>query len=368
MNIAFDASDLCAGHADGTTRYTRELAARLPKLASEHTWNMMLQCSPPKAPTLADNASWASSPWPKYWTQSRMPAELYKTKPDLLFMPIQQLPAIRPRKMKTIAVIHDLAYHYFPEQFTYKNWLLLTIFGAQAINEADHLIAVSQATADDIKKIYGRTQNVHVVHHGVDHEVFHPPTNSQTSWNVLQAEYPSLKKPYILYVGQIQPRKNLIRLIEVFELLKKDAPELQLVIGGSHGWLRQPIEERVKASPHAKDILMLGRVPDALLPSLYAHAEVFTLVSLYEGFGIPVIEAMACGAPVVTSNTSSMPEVAGDAAVLVDPQSVQSIADGIQKARNMRDELSLKGIAQAKQFTWDTTAQKTFDIVTKCLS
>lgn len=368
MNIAFDASDLCAGQADGTTRYTYELAARLPKLAPELAWSMMLQCQAPANPRLAENASWAPSVWPKYWTQSRMPIELYKAKPALLFMPIQQLPIIRPRRLKTVAVIHDLAYHYYPEQFTYKNWLLLTIFGAQAINEADHLIAVSQATADDIKKVYGRTENVHVVHHGVDHDVFHAPVNTEQSWTAVQTAYPKLQKPYLLHIGQIQPRKNLIQLIEAFEGLKKEDPELQLVIGGSHGWLRQPIEERAASSPYSDDILMLGRVPDELLPNLYANAEVFTLVSLYEGFGIPVIEAMACGAPVVTSNTSSMPEVAGDAAVLVDPNDMQSIITGIRQARSQRVELSKKGISQAKRFTWDLTAQKTLDIINRCLS
>ncbi|MEX0650073.1 MAG: glycosyltransferase family 1 protein [Candidatus Andersenbacteria bacterium] len=367
MKIAFDASDLCAGQADGTTRYTYELVARLPKVAPEHTWKMMLQCQVPAHPRLRDNAAWAPSPWPKYWTQSRMPMELYKEKPDLLFMPIQQLPLVRPRKMKTLAVIHDLAYHYFPEQFTYKNWLLLTIFGAQAIIEADHLIAVSQTTADDIKKIYGRTKNVHVVHHGVDHEKF-DVQEKESAWKQLATAYPALRKPYILYLGQIQPRKNLVRLIEAFEELKKEDSEIQLVIGGSHGWLRKPIEDRIKSSPYVRDILLLGRVSDELLPALYTYAEVFTLVSLYEGFGIPIIEAMACGAPVVTSDVSSMPEVAGEAAILVDPYNPTSIARGIQQARLERDKLITKSLAQAQKFTWEKTAQQTFDIINRCLS
>lgn len=365
MKIAFDASDLCADQADGTTRYTKELAMRLPELLPKHTWEMMLQCDPPTKTSLADNAKWASSPWPKYWTQLRMPFELFKRKPDALFMPIQQLPLIRPRSMKTVAVIHDLAIHYYPEQFRYKDWLLLNVFGAQAINEADHLIAVSQATADDIAKFYGRTKNVHVVHHGVDHDRFKPNAGSFES---LQEEFPNIRKPYILYVGQIQPRKNIIRLIEAFEELKKDDSDLQLVIGGGHGWLQEPILQRAQQSPNAADIIMPGRIPEELLPTLYAHAEVFTLVSLYEGFGIPVIEAMACGTPVVTSNVSSLPEVAGDAAVIVDPLDTHAIAEGIRSARANRDTYIKRGIEQASRFTWENTARETASVLEKALS
>ncbi len=363
MKIGFDASDLCTNRADGTTRYTQELLTRLPHLGSADTWEVFGPCVAPGS--YETNVSWHASPWPMYWTQSRFPLDVWKVNPEVLFMPIQQLPFIRRPKMKTVAVIHDLAIHQFGEQFPYKDWLLLNVFGSLAIREADALIAVSQATADDIAKYYGRTEHVHVVHHGVDHNRFKllSQEDKEQSWTVLKEKYPRMRKPYILYVGQIQPRKNIERLIEAFELLKKNQADLQLVIAGSHGWHQQPIEERVKSSPYAQDILMLGRVADELLPSLYSHAEVFTLVSLYEGFGMPILEAFASGIPVVTSNNSSMKEIAERAAILVDPYNSESIADGISQAMHDKENLKQKGIERAKQFTWEKTAQETYNVI-----
>ncbi len=365
MHIAFDASDLCTNRADGTTRYTSELVKRLPQLAPQDIWSFLAPCGQPSSAPVAANASWHASPWPKYWTQSRLPLDLFRMRPDVLFMPIQQLPLIRPGKTKIVTVIHDLAVYLYPEQFTYKDWLLLHIFSAQAAREADVVIAVSQVTADDIAHYYGRTKNVFVVHHGVDHQIFRLPSESEreASWDTLKQAHPKLRDQYVLYVGQIQPRKNLIRLIEAFELIKPRHPQVQLVIAGGHGWLKKPILDRVKSSKHEQDILVPGRISDTLLPALYWHASVFALVSLYEGFGIPIIEAMACGTPVVTSNISSMPEVAGNAAVLVDPQHSQSIADGIETALRDGDQYRALGLARAKSFSWDKAAQQTLDVI-----
>lgn len=378
MKIAFDASDLCTDEAVGTTRYTWELAKRVPLVAPQHSWEFHAPCGVPKSyPAFAEgyggqsklsvkNSVWHSSPWPKYWTQSRFSLELFKNRPDVLFMPIQQLPIIRPPRLKTVAVIHDLAFHVYPQETAYKDWLLLHIFTAQVAREADHIIAISQATADDIGHFYGRTNNVHVVHHGIDHAEFYEPTAEEKNagWEKLQTAYPQLKQPYLLYVGQIQPRKNLIRVTQAFEQLADKDSDMQFVISSGKGWLQAPILERIKASRHAARIHLLGRVPNELLPALYWHAEVFVLASLYEGFGIPVIEAMACGTPVVTSNVSCLPEVAGNAAVLVDPFSPESIAAGIQQARSKRSEFVAQGLAHAKKFTTEATVQKVAKIIT----
>jgi glycosyltransferase involved in cell wall biosynthesis len=362
MKIGFDVSDLCTGRADGTTRFTQELAKRFPVISAENDWHYF---APGKIDKETSNVNWHSSPWPKYWTQLRLPFDLYKYKPDVLFMPIQQIPYLRPGKMKTVAVIHDLAVHYYPEYFTYKDWLLLHVFSAYAAREADEIITVSQATADDVKKFYGRTNNVHVVHHGVDNERFGLPSEEEKveSWNMLVSKYPNFKKPYILYVGQIQPRKNLVRLIEAFEKVKKDNSELQLVVAGSHGWLNKEIKDRVKESKFKESILMPGRVDDELLPALYWHAEAYVLPSLYEGFGMPILEAFGCGCPVVTSNISSMPEVAGEAAVLVEPRSVDSIAGGINEAIDRKDELKQLGLERVKDFSWDKTTRQVLDVI-----
>lgn len=361
--IAFDVSDLCTARADGTTRYTRELAKRLPQLAPKDQWLFHAPCA--ESPDLKHkNTTWIASPWPKYWTQLRLPLALQQNPADVLFMPIQQLPYIRP-KMKTVAVIHDLAIHKFPQQFRRKDWLLLHVFSAQAARQADDIIAVSQATADDIKKYYGRGKRVHVIHHGLDHDRFCLPTAAERaqSWSQLKNIYPWLRQPYILYVGQIQPRKNLLRLIAAFEKLNHKKSDLNLVIAGGHGWLNAPIMERAKKSPASKNIFMPGAIPDELLPACYWHAAAFALPSLYEGFGMPILEAMACGCPVVTSNVSCMPEVAEEAAVLVDPLDADAIADGITQAITYAPDWRAAGLRRAKQFSWETTASQTLSVL-----
>jgi glycosyltransferase involved in cell wall biosynthesis len=362
MKIGFDVSDLATNRADGTTRYTRELVKRLPGLAPNDTW----QLYSPRDFTdgEAGNVTKIISPWPKYWTQSRFAWDVLQHKPDVLFMPIQQLPILRSKNMKTVAVIHDLAFHMFPQQTGYKDWLLLHAFTAQVAREADKIIAVSQATADDIAHYYGRTKDVTVVHHGVDHAKFRVLSDAemQVGWQKLVATYPTSRPNYILYVGQIQPRKNLVRLIEAFELLRAERPDMQLVIAGGHGWKQQAILEKIKQSSAKEGILLTGAVPDELLPALYTHAGVFALVSLYEGFGMPILEAMACGVPVVTSNASCMPEIAGGAAVLVDPNSSEAIAAGIKAAMG-NVVLGQKGVERAAQFTWEKTAQQTLSVL-----
>jgi glycosyltransferase involved in cell wall biosynthesis len=404
MKISFDVSDLCANQADGTTRYTRELAKRLPSLGVEHEWLMMAPCSPLKeqnsqkpdfnnpgdatgAPQRRSqdaalgvqerqdpldnqdflnfaNTRWLSSPWPKYWTQSRLPFELFRERPDVLFMPIQQLPYLRPNIKRTVAVVHDLAFHRYPQQFTSKDWLLQHLFTAYVARQADHIIAVSQSTADDIAYYYGRTKNVQVIYHGLDHAAFRMPTDTEkvSSWQTLQQQYPQLRKPFLLFVGQIQPRKNLIRLIEAYEQLRPEW-DGQLVLAGGHGWLQQPILDRVKASPYHSDILLPGRIADEVLPALYWHAGVFVLPSLYEGFGMPVIEAMACGTPVVTSNNSSLKEIAAGAAELVEADDTASVAAGITRALKNRDALQKQGLQRAQKFTWERTATETLRII-----
>lgn len=364
MKIGVDISDLATDRADGTTRYTFELARRLPELGREHQWVFFAPFGSARIRCVAagkTNVRVRLSPWPKYWTQLRLPYELYRERLDVLFMPIQQLPCVRPGRMKTVAVVHDLAVHRFPEQFTRKDWLLLHIFSAQAARQADALICVSQATAADVAHYYGRTENVYVVHHGVDHGRFRPAAEARER-ALLATRYPALQHPYILFVGQMQPRKNLRRLVEAFEMLAVRDRDLVLVITGGHGWLQKPTLERIRTSPERARMYVLGRVPDELLPPLYRQAEVFVLPSLYEGFGMPVIEAFACGCPAVIANTSSLPEVAGRAAVLVDPLAAEDIARGVTAARARREELVALGQQRARGFTWEATARATLRV------
>lgn len=223
----------------------------------------------------------------------------------------------------------------------------------------------SEATAQDIAQYYGRTKNVHVVYHGVDHQQFNLPRTAErdASWQRLHQTCPKLQRPYLLFVGQLQPRKNIIRLVEAFEELRQTDAQQQLVIAGAHGWLQKPILERILRSPAHEHIILAGRVPEDLLPSLYWRAEAFVLPNLYEGFGMPLLEAQTCGCPVVTSNVSSMPEVVGDSAITVDPHNSKAIAAGIQQALINLEKLSAVGVLNAQKFSWDTCTQQTLDIL-----
>jgi glycosyltransferase involved in cell wall biosynthesis len=282
-----------------------------------------------------------------------------------LFMPIQQLPIIRPARIKTVAVVHDLAVHNFSRQFTYKAWALLHVFSAQVSYQADEIIAVSDATAKDVERYYGRKSAVTVVPHGIDTDKFRLPLDEQellASSKALRDRL-QVRKPFILFVGQIQPRKNIGRLIQAFNIMAAREKETQLVIAGGHGWLRQTIIETIKASPYRDRIQLTGPVDDFLLRSLYWGAEVFVLPSLYEGFGMPILEAMSCGCPVVTSNNSSMPEVAGGAAVLVKATDVNSIKQGIEDAIKRKEELRQKGRERIKMFSWEETARRTLAVI-----
>jgi glycosyltransferase involved in cell wall biosynthesis len=164
--------------------------------------------------------------------------------------------------------------------------------------------------------------------------------------------------PFLFFLSTIQPRKNVERLVEAFEMLERD--DLLLVIAGMSGWLSEPTERRISQSPRAGQIVRMGHVADDLVPALYNAAEAFVLPSLYEGFGMGVLEAMACGCPVVTSNGSSLPEVAGGAAILVNPRDPASIRDGIQAALAPRNRANLiaSGLARAATFTWERCARE----------
>ncbi len=378
MKIGVDISDLSSDRADGTTRYTFELALRLPQIGRQYEWFYFAPSDSARiqsAVAARENVNLRVSPWPKYWTQLRLPLELYQDQLDALFMPIHQSPYLRPGKMKTVAVIHDLAVHLFPAQFTRKDWLLLHVFSAQAARQADALVCVSQATADDVQRFYGRRRNVHVVYHGVDHKRFRVPRDEErtAARTRLVDKYPQLAAPYILFVGQLQPRKNIARLVKAFELMASTEGDLKLVIAGGHGWMQQPILRRVASSPERARIHLIGRVADDQLPALYWGAEVFVLPSLYEGFGMPLLEASASGCPVVVSNVSSLPEVArlhqgcggqaNYAAVLVDPYRAEDIARGIQEALGQRAVWRERGVQRAAQFSWDTTARETLRII-----
>jgi glycosyltransferase involved in cell wall biosynthesis len=174
-------------------------------------------------------------------------------------------------------------------------------------------------------------------------------------------------KEYILHVGTLEPRKNLVRLVEAYYQVRQEVspPVPKLVLAGAAGWSFRQVFERIKALDLSEDVTVLGRVDDLLLPALYNGALLFVYPSLYEGFGLPVLEAMACGIPVITSNISSLPEVAGDAGLVVDPADKQALAEAIGKLigdQGLREAFSIAGLQRAKLFSWERAARQTLSI------
>jgi glycosyltransferase involved in cell wall biosynthesis len=290
----------------------------------------------------------------KFSTQFGLPLDLYfhQPRPDVFFTPGHYSPRWAP--CPTVMSIMDLSYIYFPEMFKKRDWWQLRQWTARSIKRAQKIFTISQDAKNAIINYYNiNSEKVVVTYPGL---------------KMVKAKKTDLKKygvegDFILYVGTLQPRKNLLKLIEAYKILVSQDFDLQLVIVGKKGWLYQEIFRKVKELGLTKKVIFTGFVPDEALPAFYQQAQCFVLVSLYEGFGLPVLEAMAYGCPVVVSNVSSLPEAAGQAGILVDPANPEAIAAGIKQAIQNRKELVKKGYQQVKKFSWDKCAKETLKVL-----
>ena len=303
---------------------------------------------------------------PVYWTYGKLPHQIIKDKPDIFFMPIQHASFFlkKPKNIKIITTIHDLAFLLFPKHFTLKDKIFLKINTEITAKISDRIIVPSNATKNDIIKFYNiNPKKISVIYHGnrIDNTNLDQSKDKQT--NVLNKF--KVKKPYILFVGVIQPRKNIIKLIEAFEIIKRKNKYVSLVICGEDGWMANEIHERAEKSKCFDDIIFTGGVSDKELVSFYKNAKIFILPSLYECFGIPVIEAMGLGLPVIVANNSSLCEIAGDAGLFINEYDQNDIAEKISIVLNneeLRKTLSQKGIKRANEFNWRNSAIKHLEI------
>lgn len=365
MKIAIDASELANRREDGTQIYLYNLLKNIACVDHTNQYYLYYQNEPKKI-IEAPNFIHAIKPWPAYWTQSRLPFLLFRDRPHVLFMPIQTLPFVMPPQIKTVITIHDLAFLMYPQTFPAADRLKHKIFAWHAIRRADKIIAVSEATKKDILKFYHVVpEKVRVIHHGYDKERFRPFQKQEDCDTINQVKHKyKIHKPYILYVGALQPRKNILGLVKAFELLKNDAYEL--VIAGGKAWLYRELFEYARKTSARDNIIFTGRFETEELPALLWGAEVFVLPSLYEGFGLPAIEAMACGTPVITSNVSSLPEIAGQSAILVNPTKSEEIARAIQQvleSNEIKQKMRYSGLQNIQRFSWEKCAKETLEVV-----
>lgn len=264
-----------------------------------------------------------------------------------------------PSNCPKVTTIHDLVVYKYPQTLPCRTILNHRRKLEWVKKESALIITDSQSTKQDIIDILKIPERkIKVIYPGC--ALRYNVNQKQATSNI--REMYKIKEDYILSVGTREPRKNLQRLIQAFVLLKNELPNLSLVIVGKYGWGKDIDNFKFKSSSWQTNIKLLGYVPKEELFSLYSGAECFVYPSLYEGFGLPILEAMASGCPVVTSNVSSMPEVAGKAAVLVNPESIEDISSGIKRALNEREELIKKGKQRAKNFSWEKTAEETLSV------
>lgn len=267
---------------------------------------------------------------------------------------------------RSVFTLHDVAYHWFPEYHLPLNRWFLRLAIPRFLARADAVIAVSEATRRDALALYGLPpEKVCAVPEGVD-ERFHPARDGE-ALNRIREIY-ALPKRFILCVSTIEPRKNLTMLLEAYVHILPAHPEMGLVIAGQKGWLYEGFFERLRSLGLESKVRLTGYVPEDDLPLLMSAAEVFAYPSKFEGFGLPPLEAMACGTPVVASNASSLPEVVEDGGVQLPPDDLKAWIEGLQsliERPEHRAEYSARGQAQAAKFTWETAARKTLSVYEK---
>jgi glycosyltransferase involved in cell wall biosynthesis len=368
MRIGIDASRATGAHRTGTENYALNLIRALCRGESPtRPYRYRLYFRDHPTPDLFPDAGCIERrvmPFPRLWTHLRLSWEMLRRPPDLLFVPAHVLPPVRPRR--TIVTVHDLGYRRFPQAHRTPDRLYLELSTRWNARVATRVLADSQATKADLTRAYGTPPDkIHVVYPGIDPALRR--VDDPAAIAAVKAKH-SIAADYILYVGTLHPRKNLTRLVDAFARLQ--SPGLQLVLAGKKGWRYDEIFARVQAHGLTDRVLFPGYVPDADLPALLSGARLFAFPSLYEGFGFPVLEAMRCGVPVVCADTSSLPEVAGDAALLVDPLDTEALAGALARLLadgSLRARLIARGRAQARRFSWDRAARQVLAVVEELL-
>ncbi len=370
----------------GIGRYTRELVGALLHLPHSHRYILFaatgnLRPAPPHlapcdfAPCDFAPCDFApcdlrtvplSDDWlARIWHRLRLPipVEAVVGRVDLFYSPDFVLPPTLPRT-RTVLTVHDLSFLHYPDHFVPKLVRYLESVVPRSVARADRVLADSEATRADLIRLLGvPPEKVEVLYSGVDPRFRPEPEPGERER--LRARYGVGDQPYVLSVGTLQPRKNFVRLIRAFARLRSATLRLapRLLIAGGRGWLYEEVLE--EAERRGDRVRLLGFVDDADLPALYRNARLFVFPSFYEGFGLPVLEAMACGVPVVCSSASSLPEVAGDAALLVDPHDEEGLAAAMERAladETLRAEMRARGLQQAARFTWDRAARQLLSV------
>lgn len=362
MLIGIDASRATAAQKTGTETYSWHLIQAMVSGSDQHRWRLYFN-TPPAPGFLAASSRVEKRviPFPRLWSHWRLARELYRDRPDVLFVPSHVLPILFPGP--AVVTVHDLGFRHFPQAHATTSRLYLELTTRWHTRRATRIVADSEATRRDLIAHYqADADRIVVAYPGYDDTL--RPVQDPVQLAAARERANITAKHYLLFIGTLQPRKNLVRLIDAFARL--DRSDTQLVLAGKPGWLAEPILARAR---HA-NVLLPGFIPEADKAALLSGATAFVFPSLYEGFGFPVLEAMACGTPVICSNTSSLPEIAGDAAVQVDPMNVDELTRAIERLlvdRELQDRLVERGHTNLHRFSWARCATQVLQAIEETL-
>lgn len=368
MLIGIDASRATSATPTGTETYSRELIRALVVLDRKNQYRLYAReniphdfFTLPNSEFRIQNLEFRTIPFPRLWTHLRLSVEMLAHAPDVLWVPAHVLPPIHPRR--SMVTVHDLGHLPFPEAHPPLQRLYHTWSTRWNVRAASHIFADSEATRDDLVQwLNVPADKITVVYPAYDTQRY-KPVRDVALIEKAKAKY-RIDRDYILSIGTVHPRKNYPRLISAFgRLTNRDC---SLIIVGKRGWLSDSIFAAVKSLELQSRISFLDYVPASDLPALISGARLLAFPSLHEGFGLPVLEAHACGTPVVCSMVSSLPEAAGDAALFFDPLDVDAIAGAIERAMTdepLRAKLIVRGYDNLKRFSWEVSARQVLDTI-----
>jgi glycosyltransferase involved in cell wall biosynthesis len=376
MIIGIDASRANKANRTGVEWYAFHLIQELKKLTAKDGNTWVLYTREPLTGPLAElpenwyevRANW----FPKYlWTQVRMSWELWRRPPDVFFVPAHVLPMVRP--LKSVVTIHDVGFHRFPKLYKSAQ-IAYHERTTQHISHTDaRIITVTEFSGREIAECYGvDTKRIAITPNGIDHDLYKPQDAQAVEVALKRLQVP---RPYVLSIGRLEAKKNVVNLIKAFNVYKMQrgvGDPTHLVLAGPKGFEYELIKKEIDASPFKNQIVELGYVAEEDKPLLMAGAKALIHISWYEGFGIPPVEAMACGCPVIAANNSSLPEVLGEGnALFVPPDQTEVIARTLMRLDDepgLPASLKEKGIAQAAKYTWKHTAELTLPVLTQWIA
>ncbi|MBI4185769.1 glycosyltransferase family 4 protein [Candidatus Berkelbacteria bacterium] len=367
LHIGLDGSRIAKAHYTGTEQYSHAIFTHLFKVAPHHRYTIYAPAKPTHPlDTGRARVDWRIIPFPRLWTQLRLSLEFLTTRdqPDVLFVPSHTIPLIHPKA--TVTTVHDLGFHHQPHFYGRIERLYQQFGLAQAVQASTRIIAVSEATKDDLVRFTQYpTERITVIHHGVDHDRYRPPTVTEQP-----PRHIANRQPYLYTVGRLEAKKQTPQLIRAFRTLKEryGVPHRLVLAGqpGAHGYAE--VQAALQELPPSlrSDVIELGYVSDSDHAKWLRFADCFVFPSGFEGFGLPVLEAMASDVPVVTSRASSLPEVVGSAGLLVNQTSSDAIAEGVVRIvshPSLRAQLIAAGRARLKHFSWERAALATIGVI-----